>query len=71
MAAYWTSWVRNIPSFRAEEAWRRTTVLLEELTQTWEQTWKKKIQLVGDDLFVGDHTESCPLGITEGIATPY
>jgi len=69
MAAYWTSWVEKYPIVSIEdgmgeddwEGWR-------SLTQSMgSKTSKKKIQLVGDDIFV-TNTEIFARGINQGIA---
>ncbi len=69
MAAYWTSWAEKYPIVSiedgmAEDDWSGW----KELTQNiGGKTSKKKIQLVGDDLFV-TNTERLSRGINEGIA---
>jgi len=69
MAAYWTSWVEKYPILSiedgmAEDDWAGWKALTESVG---EKTSKKKIQLVGDDLFV-TNTERLSRGINEGIA---
>jgi enolase len=69
MAAYWTSWVEKYPIVSiedgmAEDDWAGW----KQLTQSaGSKASKKKIQLVGDDLFV-TNTERLSRGINEGIA---
>jgi enolase len=69
MAAYWTSWAEKYPIVSiedgmAEDDWSGW----KELTQNvGRKSSKKKIQLVGDDLFV-TNTERLSRGINEGIA---
>src|SRR5450432_4325596 len=69
MAAYWTSWVEKYPIVSiedgmAEDDWSGW----KELTQAvGAQGSKKKIQLVGDDLFV-TNTERLSRGINESTA---
>jgi enolase len=69
MAAYWTSWTEKYPIVSiedgmAEDDWAGW----KQLTQSvGSKTSKKKIQLVGDDLFV-TNTERLSRGINEGIA---
>jgi len=69
MAAYWTSWVEKYPIVSledgmAEDDWSGWKSLTESVGS---KTSKKKIQLVGDDLFV-TNTERLSRGINEGIA---
>lgn len=69
MAAYWTSWVEKYPIVSledgmAEDDWSGWKILTESIGS---KTSKKKIQLVGDDLFV-TNTERLSRGINEGIA---
>ena len=69
MAAYWTSWVEKYPIVSiedgmAEDDWAGWKALTQSVG---EKTSKKKIQLVGDDLFV-TNTERLSRGINEGIA---
>jgi len=69
MAAYWTSWVEKYPIVSiedgmAEDDWSGWKTLTESVGS---KTSKKKIQLVGDDLFV-TNTERLSRGINEGIA---
>jgi len=69
MAAYWTSWVEKYPIVSledgmAEDDWSGWKLLTESVGS---KTSKKKIQLVGDDLFV-TNTERLSRGINEGIA---
>ena len=69
MAAYWTAWTHKYPIVSiedgmAEDDWTGW----KELTQSaGSKSSKKKIQLVGDDLFV-TNTERLSRGINEGIA---
>jgi enolase len=69
MAAYWTSWAEKYPIVSiedgmAEDDWAGW----KQLTQSvGTKTSKKRIQLVGDDLFV-TNTERLSRGINEGIA---
>src|ERR1700680_4992227 len=69
MSAYWTSWVEKYPIVSiedgmAEDDWSGW----KQLTQSvGSKSSKKKIQLVGDDLFV-TNTERLSRGINEGIA---
>jgi enolase len=69
MAAYWTRWVEKYPIVSiedgiAEDDWAGW----KQLTQSvGAKSSKKKIQLVGDDLFV-TNTERLSRGINEGIA---
>jgi len=69
MAAYWTSWVEKYPIVSiedgmAEDDWSGWKTLTQSVGS---KTSKKKIQLVGDDLFV-TNTERLSRGINEGIA---
>jgi enolase len=69
MAAYWTSWVEKYPIVSledgmAEDDWAGWKALTQSVGT---KTSKKKIQLVGDDLFV-TNTERLSRGINEGIA---
>jgi len=69
MAAYWTKWVEKYPIVSledgmAEDDWSGWKALTESIGS---KTSKKKIQLVGDDLFV-TNTERLSRGINEGIA---
>ena len=69
MAAYWTSWVEKYPIVSledgmAEDDWAGWKNLTQSVGS---KTSKKKIQLVGDDLFV-TNTERLSRGINEGIA---
>src|SRR5260370_1105661 len=70
MAAYWTAWAQKYPIVSiedgmAEDDWAGW----KQLTQSvGSKSSKKKIQLVGDDLFV-TNTERLSRGINEGIAT--
>jgi enolase len=69
MAAYWTSWVEKYPIVSledgmAEDDWSGWKSLTQSVGR---KTSKKKIQLVGDDLFV-TNTERLSRGINEGIA---
>jgi enolase len=69
MAAYWTTWTEKYPIVSiedgmAEDDWSGW----KQLTQSvGSKSSKKKIQLVGDDLFV-TNTERLSRGINEGIA---
>ncbi len=69
MAAYWTGWTEKYPVVSiedgmAEDDWAGW----KQLTQSaGSKASKKKIQLVGDDLFV-TNTERLSRGINEGIA---
>jgi enolase len=69
MAAYWTAWIEKYPIVSiedgmAEDDWAGW----KQLTQSMgSKLSKKKIQLVGDDLFV-TNTERLSRGINEGIA---
>ena len=69
MAAYWTGWVEKYPIVSledgmAEDDWSGWKSLTHSVGS---KTSKKKIQLVGDDLFV-TNTERLSRGINEGIA---
>ena len=69
MSAYWTSWVEKYPIVSiedgmAEDDWAGWKSLTESVGS---KSSKKKIQLVGDDLFV-TNTERLSRGINEGIA---
>ena len=69
MAAYWTSWVEKYPIVSiedgmAEDDWAGWKSLTQSIGS---KTSKKKIQLVGDDLFV-TNTTRLSRGINEGIA---
>jgi enolase len=69
MAAYWASWVEKYPIVSiedgmAEDDWSGWKTLTQSVGS---KTSKKKIQLVGDDLFV-TNTERLSRGINEGIA---
>jgi len=69
MAAYWTNWVEKYPIVSledgmAEDDWAGWKVLTQSVGT---KTSKKKIQLVGDDLFV-TNTERLSRGINEGVA---
>ena len=69
MAAYWTSWVEKYPIVSiedgmAEDDWAGWKSLTNSVGA---KTSKKKIQLVGDDLFV-TNTTRLSRGINEGIA---
>ena len=69
MAAYWTKWVEEYPIVSiedgmAEDDWEGWTLLTQGLGG---KSSKKKIQLVGDDLFV-TNTERLSRGIKQGIA---
>src|SRR6202165_5510351 len=69
MAAYWTSWVEKYPIVSIEDG------MAEDDWSGWKQltqnigvkSSKKKIQLVGDDLFV-TNTQRLSRGINESIA---
>jgi enolase len=69
MAAYWTSWVEKYPIVSIEDGMAEDDwVGWKSLTQSvGSKTSKKKIQLVGDDLFV-TNTTRLSRGIKEGIA---
>src|SRR5437870_9800519 len=68
MAAYWTTWAENYPIVSIEygmaaddwAGWKSLTQSVDAKTS------KKKIQLVGDDLFV-TNTERLSRGINDGI----
>ena len=69
MAAYWTNWVSSYPIVSiedgmAEDDWAGWRALTESVGK---KTSKKRIQLVGDDLFV-TNTARLSRGINEGIA---
>jgi enolase len=69
MARYWTAWVEKYPIVSledgmAEDDWAGWKLLTQSVGS---KTSKKKIQLVGDDLFV-TNTERLARGINEGIA---
>src|SRR5579859_3682712 len=69
MAAYWTGWVEKYPIVSiedgmAEDDWAGWKALTNSVGA---KTSKKKIQLVGDDLFV-TNTERLSRGINEGVA---
>jgi enolase len=69
MAAYWTSWVEKYPIVSiedgmAEDDWSGWKALTQSVGA---KSSKKKIQLVGDDLFV-TNTTRLSRGIKEGIA---
>jgi enolase len=69
MAAYWTNWVQKYPIVSledgmAEDDWAGWKSLTQSVGS---KSSKKKIQLVGDDLFV-TNTERLSRGINEGIA---
>jgi enolase len=69
MSAHWTKWVEKYPIVSledgmAEDDWSGWKALTESIGS---KTSKKKIQLVGDDLFV-TNTERLSRGINEGIA---
>ena len=69
MTRYWTSWVEKYPIVSLEDAmaeddWAGWKSLTESVGS---KSSKKKIQLVGDDLFV-TNTERLSRGINEGIA---
>jgi enolase len=68
MAAYWTGWAENYPIVSiedgmAEDDWDGWKALTQSVGT---KTSKKKIQLVGDDLFV-TNTERLSRGINEGV----
>jgi len=69
LAAYWTSWVEKYPIVSLEDGMAEDDwVGWKTLTQSvGSKTSRKKIQLVGDDLFV-TNTERLSRGINEGIA---
>jgi len=69
MAAYWTNWVEKYPIVSiedgmAEDDWAGWKALTNSVGA---KSSKKRIQLVGDDLFV-TNTERLSRGITEGVA---
>jgi len=69
MAAYWTSWVEKYPIVSledgmAEDDWSGWKTLTQSVGA---KTSKKRVQLVGDDIFV-TNTERLSRGINEGIA---
>lgn len=69
MAAYWTNWVEKYPIVSiedgmAEDDWAGWKALSNSVGA---KSSKKKIQLVGDDLFV-TNTERLSRGINEGVA---
>src|ERR1700757_905532 len=69
MTAYWTSWVEKYPIVSiedgmAEDDWGGWKTLTNSVGS---KTSQKKIQLVGDDLFV-TNTERLSRGINDGIA---
>jgi enolase len=69
MARYWTAWVEKYPIVSledgmAEDDWAGWKTLTQSVGS---KTYKKKIQLVGDDLFV-TNTTRLERGIKEGIA---
>jgi enolase len=69
MADYWTSWVGKYPIVSiedgmAEDDWSGWKELTDNIGSS---TSKKKIQLVGDDLFV-TNTERLSRGINQSIA---
>ncbi len=69
MAAYWTAWAERYPIVSledgmAEDDWSGWKALTESIGS---KNSRKKIQLVGDDLFV-TNTERLSRGINEGIA---
>ena len=69
MAAYWTNWVQKYPIVSiedgmAEDDWAGWKTLTNSVGT---KSSKKKIQLVGDDLFV-TNTERLSRGIKEGVA---
>ena len=69
MAAYWTSWTEKYPVVSledgmAEDDWAGWKTLSQSVGT---KSSKKKIQLVGDDLFV-TNTERLSRGINDGIA---
>ena len=68
LAAYWTSWVEKYPIVSledgmAEDDWAGWKLLTQSVGS---KTSKKKVQLVGDDIFV-TNTERFSRGINEGI----
>jgi enolase len=69
MAAYWTSWVEKYPIVSiedgmAEDDWAGWKALTQSVGS---KASKKRIQLVGDDLFV-TNTQRLQRGINDGIA---
>jgi enolase len=69
MAAYWTSWVEKYPIVSiedgmAEDDWNGWKALTQSVGTA---ASKKRIQLVGDDLFV-TNTQRLQRGITDGVA---
>ncbi len=69
MAAYWTAWIEKYPIVSledgmAEDDWSGWKTLTQNVGS---KSSKKKIQLVGDDLFV-TNTERLSRGINEGVA---
>jgi enolase len=69
MAAYWTAWSEKYPIVSiedgmAEDDWAGWKALTQSIGS---KSSKKRIQLVGDDLFV-TNTERLARGINEGIA---
>ena len=69
MAGYWTSWTEKYPIVSiedgmAEDDWAGWKLLTESVGS---KTSKKRIQLVGDDIFV-TNTEIFARGINQGIA---
>jgi enolase len=69
MAAYWTNWAEKYPIISiedgmAEDDWAGWKSLTQSIGS---KSSKKKIQLVGDDLFV-TNTERLSRGINEGVA---
>lgn len=69
MVAYWARWAENYPIVSiedgmAEDDWGGWKQLTQSISST---TSKKRIQLVGDDLFV-TNTQRLSRGINEGIA---
>jgi enolase len=69
MAAYWTAWAEKYPIVSiedgmAEDDWAGWKALTQSIGS---KSSKKRIQLVGDDLFV-TNTERLARGINEGIA---
>ena len=69
MADYWTKWVEKYPIVSledgmAEDDWSGWKILTQSIGS---KTSRKKIQLVGDDIFV-TNTERLSRGINEGIA---
>jgi enolase len=69
MAGYWTNWVEKYPIVSledglAEDDWDGWKALTRSVGT---KTSKKRIQLVGDDLFV-TNTERLSRGINEGVA---